>query len=135
MKEKIAVAIILMLTASLCVPAMADGLFPKSYTLFGVIMPDIRFAIGRDADKVEISNNGEKLLFNGFTAEEYELFGCYAKAEGLRLKEKTYKDGTLKAELSKFGVSIIFEYAYDSQKASLFYPINVRKELEKKIVF
>lgn len=120
------------LVAVYCMPVQADsGLLPKNSTQFGVIMPDIRFAINREADKVETGNDGEKLLFYSFTAEEYQTFGRYAYIKGLKLRDKTYRDGTLTAQLEKDESVVIFEYNYSKQSASLFYPTGVRKEKEK----
>ncbi len=132
MKKIWVIFLTILLVAAYCMPVLADsGLLPKNTTQFGVIMPDIRFAVNREADKVETDNDGERLLFSSFTAEEYQTFGRYAYIKGLKLKDKIYRDGMLTAQLEKDGAVIIFEYNYGKQLASLFYPTGVRKEKEK----
>ncbi len=135
MKKIYILLCVTVLAGILFIPVTAeDGLLPKSYTLFGVIMPDIRYAIGREADKLETKQDGATLRFNSFTSKEYEAFGYYANAVGLSVKKKTYHDGTLNVELEKDGASILFEYNYNKQEASLFYPSGVQIEREKSTV-
>ena len=71
MKKRLVFLFIMLFVAFQFISAIADGgLLPKSYTLFGVVMPDIRFAIGREADEVETGYNGERLVFNAFSEAE-----------------------------------------------------------------
>ena len=111
--------------------APAYALFPKSDTLFGVTMPDIAFAVGREADQVETVPEGERVVYTSFRPADYEAFGKYAKAAGLTLKKQSFQDGMLSVELEKDGSSITFRYNYDEKKASLLYPSGVRKEDQK----
>ena len=132
MKKILILLCFTVLAGTIFIPVTAEnGLLPKSHTLFGVIMPDIRYAIGREADKVETDQTGTTLRFISFTSIEYEAFGYYANAVGLSMKKKTYHDETLNVELEKDGASIIFEYNYNKQEASLFYPSGVQIEREK----
>lgn len=129
-KRLAAIAVVLLML--LCgTTAMASGLFPKSEELFGVIMPDIRFAVGREPDSIEKGSDGETFVYQSFTPSDYDAYGQYAKAEGLKLKHQDVTDGTLTAELEKDGSSITFQYNYAKKEASVFYPADVRREKEK----
>lgn len=130
-KKALAFALML-LTVFYSMPASAgSGLFPKSDALFGVTMPDIRFAMNREADSTEETPEGEKLIYTPFTPADYEAFGAYAKASGMKLEEKACQDGTLTAVLSKDGSAITFQYCYGEKTASVLYPADVRREQEK----
>lgn len=130
-KKALAFALML-LTLFYSVPASSSsGLFPKSDTLFGVTMPDIRFVLDREADDTEETPEGEKLIYTSFTPTDYEAFGAYAKAAGMKMGEQSCQDGILTAVLSKDGSTITFQYCYADRMASVFYPTGVRKEQEK----
>ena len=132
MKKESKWPILVLLLVLLFIAAVpASALFPKSDTLFGVTMPDIAFAVSREADQVETVPEGERVIYTSFQPADYEAFGKYAKAAGLSLKNQSYQDGILTTELSKDEASITFTYNYDEKAASLFYPSNVRKEDQK----
>ena len=91
--------LIFILLFSLMKISHASALFPKSDTLFGITMPDISFAVGRDADKVEIGPEGELVIYNSFEPADYEAFGLYAKVAGLSIQNQTFLNNDLTFEL------------------------------------
>ena len=130
-KKTAALALAVLMLLGTARAALAEGLFPSMDALFGVTMPDIRFAVGREADSVENTAEGQQFRFQSFTAEEYEAFGRYAAAGGLSLKSQNKLGETLLLELEKEGAVIVFQYQHETQAASLLYPSGVRLEREK----
>lgn len=123
--------LLLMIFLSFFCVTPAFALFPNSDSLFGITMPDIRFAVSRDPDQEETVPEGERVFYTSFQPADFEAFGKYTKAAGLTLKSQTYQDRTLTVELEKDGAIITFQYNYDEKKASLLYPTGVRKEDSK----
>ncbi len=119
----------LLLTLALLMSmASAGSLFPTADNLFGVAMPDMRFAVGREPDGVEAVDGGEKHIYRGFTAEEYALFGRYAAAEGMTLDGFVTENRIFTAVLSLNGASVTMGYAWDPSEAWILYPENTRPE-------
>ena len=130
-RSVICVILVLLLLLSGMAAMAAGGLFPSADELFGVTMPDIRFALNRAPDSIETTEEGELLTCRDFTAADYDVFGRYAAAEGLELERSDVLDGVLTAELAKDGKSIRFQYNYGERAASLLYPDGVRREQAK----
>lgn len=145
-------ALLLLLTALLTAltAAGAESLFPKPDELFGVTMPDIRNAVGREADLQEETADGLEFTYTAFSRADYAALDAYLAASGLRVKSHVQQDGTLTVVLTKGnnvsvsdllsnfgsavktkdGASITLRYAYGERKASMVYHAGTR--LEKK---
>ena len=108
----------------------AESLFPSSDELFGVTMPDIRYAAGRAADEQQKNDDSQTFAYSAFTIQDYAALDAYLASAGLRVKDHTLADDTLKVVLEKDGADITLRYNYPERKASMFYPKGTR--LEKK---
>ena len=127
MKRLLAMALI---CALLPLAALASGFFPAMDDLFGVTMPDISNAVGREADSVEETVSGTVYTYSPFLVADYDAFDAYVSAAGLTVGSHTVEDNVLTTTLSKDGESLVFEYSYTGRSASLTYPENTRLELE-----
>ena len=119
-----------LLLSSLLLPfsAFAGSLFPSADSLFGVAMPDMRFAIGREPDSVDKTAESETHIYTDFTAAEYTLFSRYLAAENVTLKSFGTEMSLFTAELELNGGTIIMKYDSVSWVAWIIYPENTRPE-------
>lgn len=110
--------------------AAGESLFPAPDELFGVTMPDIRLAVGRDADACEETDDGLILSYEGFTIGDYDTLDAYMAGAGLTLKSQIVSRGVLTADLTRDGASVILEYSYSNRRATVTYPEGTRVERE-----
>ncbi len=106
----------------------AESLFPAPDELFGVTMPDIRNAVGREPDAREETDEGLTMTYEGFTIGDYDTLDVYVTAAGLELRSQIVSRGVLTADLTRDGASIILEYSYSNRRASMTYPEGTRLE-------
>ena len=121
-------ALCLALLTLIAVAAGAESLFPSPDELFGVTMPDIRLALGREADRMETTAEGLTFTYTSFSRQDYAALDAYLASGGVRSADHSVKDGTLTVTLSKDGAEIILRYNYGERKASMVYPNGTRLE-------
>ncbi len=109
-------------------PAGAESLFPSPDELFGVTMPDIRYAVGREADEEQMNDDSRTFTYTGFTVQDYAALDAYLASAGLRVKDHALADSTLDVVLEKDGADITLRYNYPERKASLVYGAGTRLE-------
>ena len=116
--------VLIMLISTAC----AESLFPSPDELFGVTMPDIRYAINREADSQEQTAEGFTMSFSTFTVQDYEAMDAYMSSSGLRESNHSLCDNTLTVVLTRDGADITLRYNYPERKASLVYGAGTRLE-------
>ena len=122
--------VLLVITIMLSATAAASGFFPSADSLFGVTMPDMRLAIGREADEEKTTEDGTIFVFRTFTPLEYQELDRYIASDKMKLKASSAEGDTLHLELEKEDATIKFTYDYPQSVASMFYPSGVRIEQE-----
>ena len=125
-------ALIILLTITIFAPVIgaAAGLLPSADSLFGVTMPDMRFAIKRDQDEEENTERGQTFVFRSFTPADYQNLDHYLASDGMKLKAPTTENKTIHADLEKDDATIVFSYDFPERTASMFYPSSVPMENE-----
>ena len=125
---------ILPILFAICVwlPGMAAGasLLPSADSLFGVTMPDVRFALDREPDASEDTAEGQTFVFQSFTPADYRALDKYLASYGMKLKASSSEGKRIYADLEKDDAVITFTYDYPEKTASMFYPSSVRIEQE-----
>ena len=128
-KRCIALLIALLLACAALPPAAAaESLFPSPDELFGVTMPDIRYAVKREADEKTETDEGQTFTYTGFTKQDYAALDAYLASGGLKEKCHELIDGILTVMLTKDDADITLRYAYGERKATLVYPAGTRLE-------
>lgn len=134
---KRALAILLTLALAICaVTAVAEGqaatgsgLFPSADELFGGYMPSVAFAIGREPDSEEKTEEGLVQTFFNFTDADYGLVSRYLPAE-CTVSDYSIDGDTLTVSVSKDGRTIYFKYSRGDKTAIVTYPEGTRIEKE-----
>lgn len=110
--------------------ANAAGLFPSLQETHGTAMPSIKFAIGKEPSIQESTENGTRLVYDGFSKQDYDVFNQYL---GSNYKgELVAADGkVVTVTLSKEGTRCIFTYDRGSKTATIEYPDGTREENQK----
>ena len=88
----------------------AAGLLPSADSLFGVTMPDMRFAIEREADEIENSDKGQTYIFHSFTNADYQNLDRYLASDGMKLKASSAENKMIHADLEKEDAVIACTY-------------------------
>ena len=127
MKRTMALALTL---ALLPLAALAENIFPQPDRLFGVTMPYIANAVGREADSVEETDDRVTYSYAPFTIADYDALDAYLAAAGLSLRSQSVQENVLTAELARDGAVITLRYSYAGRTASLTYPAGTRLEKE-----
>ncbi len=108
--------------------AGAESLFPSPDELFGVTMPDIRYAINREADSQEQTAEGLTMSYSTFTVQDYAALDAYMSSAGLRESDHSLSGNTLTVVLTRDGADITLRYNYPERKASFVYGAGTRLE-------
>lgn len=126
MKTLAALALaVLLLAANL---AAAQSLFPSVDELLGVSMPNLAFALEREADTVQKAQTGEIRIWQSFTDEDYQAAGRYFAGDGCKVTSSKTENGMLTVLLEKNGTNILFSYQRSAGQAMVMYPQGTRAE-------
>lgn len=114
--------------------AYASGLFPGVDELFGVSMPSVGLAIGREADALEEKENESRETYLNFGSEDYLTFGKYLAGIGAKITDYSMKNSTITAAITARGASMTFSFNWAEKTAVVIYPSGTRAETEMKSV-
>jgi len=103
------------------------GTFPNSSELFGVFMPNIAYAINRDADNEEVSENGITQTFLNFTDADYVALNKYLSND-YSANVSSVEGNIATLSINQGDASVVFIYDRDKKVATMTYPQGTRIE-------
>lgn len=124
------VRILALILASLLSVANAGGLLPSADELFGVSLPSVGLAVGREADEEEKTDAGSQETYCNFSASDYQAFGEYLAGANAKLLEYKFENGVMTATVSVKNKDFIFAYDSAQKSAVVIYPSGTRAETE-----
>ena len=124
------VCAVLIACALLLSGASASGLFPSVDNLFGIAMPSVSKAVGREPDEKNTAGEEKQETYLNFNSDDYDMFGQYLAGTGASIKEYSVENGVMNATVSVRDASIVFAYDWTEQKAVVTYPSGTRPETE-----
>ena len=108
--------------------ANAAGLFPEMDELFGLSMPSVGLAIGREADEQSETETGSKEVYHHFESNDYLAFGQYLAGIGAKVKDYKTENSTLTVTISVRGAIFVFTYDWVEHTGTAIYSEGTRAE-------
>lgn len=103
------------------------GTFPNSSELFGVFMPNIAYAINRDADNEEVTENGITQTYLNFTDVDYVALDKYL-CDDYSADISSVEGDVVTLSINQGNVSVLFVYDRNNKVATMTYPKGTRIE-------
>lgn len=108
----------------------AGGLFPDADEMFGVSMPSVGLAIGREASEQSDTDAGYQENYTGFSMADYLTFGQYLAGAGAKIEDYKIDGSSITATITASDSSMTFSYDWAEQTATVLYPAGARAETE-----